>query len=144
MTKAQKELEEKDIERTRELLRELIKAGDRVYTILNHVSSSGMSRRITVVIPTNNSAGLGIRNISWYVAKVLGYKLYKNSHEIVVGGCGMDMGYHIVYSLSRALFREDFACIGAGCPSNDHVNGREIKEGEQHSDAGYALNHSWL
>ncbi len=42
---------------------------------------------------------------------------------IRVGGAGMDMGFHIVYSLSSALFRDGFGCIGERCRSNDHTNG---------------------
>ena len=40
---------------------------------------------------------------------------------LVVKGCGMDMGFHVVYTLSSLLFR-------------DTAKG----------DAGYCLNHAWL
>jgi hypothetical protein len=38
----------------------------------------------------------------------------------------MDMGFHVVYNLSSALYRGGFGCIGdkpVRCPSNDHSNG---------------------
>jgi hypothetical protein len=41
---------------------------------------------------------------------------------IIMGGCGMDMGFHLVYSLSSILYRNGYRCLGKGCPSNDHAN----------------------
>ena len=87
--------------------------------------------------------------MSHLVADVLGYRRAKDG-SLVVGGCGMDMGYSVAYGLSSTLFRDDFACIGEGCPSNDHANdndgswSREKNKGRQHSDGGYALRHSWI
>ena len=82
----------------------------------------------------------------------------------------MDMGFHLVYSLSYALWPDGFGCVGAGCPSNDHSNGdrdytphgptdangdpedRDPGPGEArdglvrhwHRDGGYALRQRWL
>lgn len=128
-------------------LRGVIKAGDTVYTSLSHVSRSGMLRHIGVYIPyVDDSGKQSIRRISWEVANILDYKTVPHGTDLKVGGCGMDMGYHVVYSLSRALFADGFPflCIGDNCPSNDHVNGTTITKGGQHSDGGYALNHQWL
>ena len=63
-----------------------------------------------------------------------------------VSGAGMDMGFWLVYTLSRALWPDGYACIGEGCPANDHSNGlREYTAGKhQHSDGGYALRQRWL
>lgn len=41
-----------------------------------------------------------------------------------MNGCGMDMGFSLVYDLGRVLFRDNFRCIGKGCPSSDHDNYR--------------------
>lgn len=137
-------------------LREWIKPGDTVYTVLDHISASGMSRAIRVVLlqtecKTINGQLIGKTvdlHPNYSVGKALGLRHWKrNGREqdaLVVGGCGMDMGYHIVYSLSRTLFPE-FHCIGENCPSNDHVNGdRDYTVGKLHSDGGYALRHRWL
>lgn len=130
-------------------LREWIKPGDTVYTVLDSVSSSGMSRQIRVVLIQcgENSAEPVTLHPNWAVGKALDMRHGKrNGRELdslTVGGCGMDMGFHIVYSLGRVLFPE-FKCIGKGCPSNDHVNGEPIKKGTKHSDGGYALRHRWL
>lgn len=122
-------------------LKDLLFVGDRVYTVLKHRSSSGMTRHISCYITNERE----IRDITWAVADILGYRISDRTGGMVVGGGGMDMGYHVVYSLSRVLFTAGFHCIGNGCPSNDHVNGdKNYKHSNLHKDGGYALRHSWL
>ncbi len=44
---------------------------------------------------------------------------------IVIGGCGMDMGFAIVNNLSETLYGRSaggYDCLGENCPSNDHTN----------------------
>jgi len=148
MTKTKKEKEEAR-ERAIAELRDFIKPGDTVFTVLTHVSSSGMSRRIKVLAQDGRANRNPIRDISWLVADALGYK-WNGEGSVVVGGCGMDMGFHVVYSLSRVLFADSFTCIGEGCRSNDHTNdrdgswSREKNKGRKHSYGGYAITHSWL
>ena len=116
--KAQKALE---AEYAREkLLTHYLTEGDTVYTVLRSVSSSGMSRTMSLKVVEDGR----IVDITYYAAAVLDYPLVEvnGSRALRVGGCGMDMGFHIVYSLSGGLFR---------------------KAGES-ADSGYLLNHSWL
>ena len=142
-------------------LKKLLKPGDTIYTRLCHVSKSGMMRVIDVYVIKDN---VPLR-ISWSTADATGFT-YNRKHEgVQVDGCGMDMGFEIVYSLSSALFPDGFGCIGKGeswgesCPSNDHSNGdrdytidgfqRIDSEGNEtvmhwHSSGGYALRHRWL
>jgi len=99
-------------------LREWFPKGSTVHTILRHVSYSGMSRDISVLgawIDDNGKVSFIHPNYS--ISKVLGWtlKTKNGSDTIRVGGCGMDMGFHLVYSLSSALYGD-----------------------------GYALNHHWL
>lgn len=135
------------------VLKAELKAGQRVYTALQHVSSNGMSRRIRVYVPCvdkHEPNKLGIWDITRLVARACGYRYNEDHHAIVIGGAGMDMGFSIVYSLSSVLFRTDFKCIGEHCRSNDHTNdrdgswSREKNVGRLHSDGGYALTHSWI
>ena len=77
---------------------------------------------------------------------------------VVVGGVGMDMGFHLVYSLGRALYPEGVPCTGSNgwtksgrpsklnaCQSNDHLNGdRTYSKSKTHSDGGYAFRQVWL
>lgn len=101
-------------------LRETLKPGTTVYTVLRHVSRSGMSRDIDVYVIEDGEP----RRITWTVAKAADLTYSRKAEAIKIGGCGMDMGFAIVYNLSRALYGQDhkFACIGEGCPSNDHAN----------------------
>lgn len=150
MTKAQTEKQE-----AIDQLREWLKPGDTVYTILESVSRSGMSRTIRVVVLKHEDGKVIDLHPNWSVAKAIGARLSKGNDGIVMGGCGMDMGFALVYSLSRALFRDTgFTCTGEDCPSNDHSNAYHDKrptkrtdpfwKGFQHSDPGYALKQRWL
>lgn len=144
------EAKRRAIEECKETLRKFVKPGDTVYTSLLSVSSSGMSRHITVHIPIIgqdewNKGELDIFNITGMVARVLGYRVNDRDGALVIGGCGMDMGHHVVYSLGRALFRDQkFTCIGSRCPSNDHTNGDRNYRPHVHSDEGYSLRQRWL
>jgi len=99
------------------LLSNYLKETNTVYTILRTRSSSGMSRTISLLV----SNGDGISDITYYAAQALGEKLIEaNGHRAIrVQGGGMDMGFHLVYSLSSVLF------------SGEHR-------------AGYVLSHRWL
>lgn len=146
-----KELAER--EEAREKLREIVKPGDVLKTILRHTSKSGMSRSISPVIDCED--------VSYLVARAIGEKVDQNHGGIKVGGCGMDMGFALVNSLSYALYPE-YRCTGRDgygkdrCPSNEHVNPqRDPNTGERigppakpdgkmmHKD-GYALQQEWL
>lgn len=120
---------------TIEELKGMLKPGDMLITLVTHVSKSGMTRDIRVF--TNDQ-----RDISYLVAKVLD-KSIKNG-GVRVGGCGMDMGFHVVYTLSSYLFHNGFTCTGVGCPSNDHSNGDRDFSPHHHNAGGYALRQRWL
>lgn len=132
-----------------EKLRELLPAGTTVYTILRKVSSSGMSRNISAIFIEDGEP----RDITYLLIQSGLFKRARNNAEgVVVGGCGMDMGFHLVYSLSRSLYPDGHACTGDSgrdgnrCPSNDHFNDRtqDYRTDRTHSDGGYALNQRWL
>lgn len=75
------------------------------YTIIRKVSASGMSRQISVKVVKEGR----LYDISFSMAKVLDYPLVQNAHNALrVNGCGMDMGFHIVSSLSRVLYGDDY------------------------------------
>ncbi len=109
-----------------ERLREWIKPGDTVYTILRHVSRSGMQREIGIVI-FHDGCDLHPNNA---VAKALGLRQGKRD-GVIIGGCGMDMGFEIVYRLGRAMW----------------PNGTPEPHGARDPmdcSGGYALKHRWL
>lgn len=122
-----------------------LKPGSTIYTSVKQVARSGMSRHISLYIVRNGE----IYDITYYVGVLLGSKRSPDTGGLVVGGCGMDMGFHTVYSLSRRLFPNGFKCVGSDCRSNDHFNDFECRrdtfKGKKHKgDGGYALNQRWL
>jgi hypothetical protein len=128
-----------DVTEARERLLEWLKPGDTVHTILRHVSRSGMQRTISLYKLGADRPYL----LDWSVAAVLGMTLDQRD-GVKVGGCGMDMGFHLVYNLGEHLWPDGFTCSGEGCQSCDHSNGDRNYARHQHSDGGYALRHQWL
>lgn len=102
-----------------ERLREWMPPGSTVYCVLRHRSRSGMQRQIGVVVMTPE----GPRHPNYAVGAVLGLRVNERGDGVFVNGCGMDMGWHLVFSLSSALYPDGFGCTGEGCHSNDHGNG---------------------
>lgn len=119
-------------------LREEFKPGDTVYTILRHRSKSGMMRYISPVVD--------MHDWTYQVATVTGRTVSDRYEGVRCDGCGMDMGFDLVYSLGACLFPDGFECIGEKCPSNDHSNGdRDYTPGHVvHKSGGYALRQRWL
>ena len=83
-------------------LKSMIRPGATVYTVIRSVAKSGMSRTMSVFIVKDGE----LQNITWYVGKVLDYPVRDvDGHRAIrVNGAGMDMGFHVVYSLSRVMF----------------------------------------
>ncbi len=119
-------------------LRKVLKPGDTIFTVLRHVSRSGMMRHISVL---KIESADRILDLDFNASKALGWSRVDKGDGVKVSGCGMDMGFHIVYSLSQELFPDGFDCIGKNCPSNDHVNRDDSKH---HTSGGYALRQKWL
>lgn len=121
-------------------LREMVKPGDTLHTVLRHVSRSGMSRGIDVYRIEGGDAHW----LSRLVAKAAGFPFDEKRKCLKVGGCGMNMGFHVVYELSSHLYPNGHECSGEGCNSNDHSNGDRNRKPHQHRDGGYALKQRWL
>ena len=103
-------------------LREMLSPGDTVFTVLRHVSASGMSRRIDLYAMRDNRPVF----LTGYASAAIGWSWGDKAGMVVRGG-NMDMGFHAVYTLSRTLFPDGFQ------DGND-----------QRRDGGYALRHEWL
>lgn len=114
-----------------EFLANLLKPGDKIHTILRHVSRSGMSRRISTIYIKDGSPA----DISPGVARVLELPYNYNQEGMRIDGFGMDMGFEIVYCLGRKLFPDGFKVEGVG--RNGDMSGWD-------KDGGYALKQSWL
>lgn len=81
-------------------LRKWIKEGDTVYTVLRHVSRSGMQRIIGVVVFLDGDP----IHPNYSVGTLLERAVKMNQDGVVCRGAGMDMGFDLVYSLSHAMF----------------------------------------
>jgi hypothetical protein len=88
---------------TADYLKSLLKPGDTVYTVLRSVSRSGMLRSISLKIIRTDGARPYLMDITGYAGDLLEYSRGKDG-GLRVSGCGMDMGFHVVYNLSRVLF----------------------------------------
>lgn len=98
--------------------RRVDKKGTTIYTKVTHVARSGMSRSIECFVIVDNEPV----NLTWAVARILGDPCDQKNGGVKVGGCGMDMGFHIVNYLSYSL--------------HGHHNAHPL--------AGYTLEHRWL
>ena len=111
-------------------LRKVLKPGDTVYTVLRYVSRSGMYRVISLLIVKKGE----IKCIDYLAAELL--EGWDRKHEgCKASGCGMDMGFHLVYNLGRVLFPRGFK-TWPGYWRNEPL--------EFDKDGGYAFHQRWL
>jgi hypothetical protein len=118
--KEQKALDVQDAKK--QLLAHYVSEGSTVYTVLRSVSSSGMSRTLSLKVAKEGK----ILDLTYYAGIVLDWPIVEvnGSRALRVGGCGMDMGFHTVYSPYPVFY--------------------SVKRARKmHCDAGYALNHAW-
>jgi hypothetical protein len=103
-------------------LRELLPPGSTVYTILRHVSRSGMQRKISCYAFLAESDG-SIRPywLDSFISKATGLPLDRKYEALTVNGCGMDMGHAIVDDIAWA-----------------------IRQDPETSTVPYRLSHRWL
>jgi hypothetical protein len=131
MTKAEKAAAITD---AMEMLNKFLKPGSKVYTVVRSVAKSGMSRTIDLYTIHEGE----MMYLSGYAATVLDYRR-TDQGALKVSGCGMDMCFHIVYSLSRKMFPNGFVPADAGRHGR---NGSDPKAVD--TDGGYALRQEHL
>jgi hypothetical protein len=134
-------------------LRKMLKPGMTVHTILRHCSRSGMMRHISLLVsvpaqvdvyaknpdgstnydakPRRKRAGCEMRDISYLAAGAMDLRLADDG-GIKIGGCGMDMGFDLVYRLGATLWPK-----GTRKPHG-------TRNGEPDSAGGYALKQRWM
>jgi len=110
-------------------LREILKPGQEIYTQCEHVSSSGMTRWLDVYAVKDDGR---IHNITWDVCAAADFTFCSRRGRLKIEGCGMDMGFNVVYCLGLSLWP-------AGTPEP-----HGMRNGEPDSNGGYALRHRWL
>lgn len=139
-------------------LRKQLKPGDTVFSVLRHVSRSGMSRRISFCVIRKGQPYW----LDYNIGRALEYSRPSNGDGLRVDGCGMDMGFSVVHNLGYALWG---ALVRAGGSKATALRARMAKvdtirhylcQGgakmppiDKPADvwfgaAGYALNHRWM
>ena len=137
-------------------LREVLKPGDTLFTILRNVSRSGMRREISIIKLVSAD---DYRIWDHAIARALGCSL--GDRGVHIRGGGMDMGFEIVYQLGQALFPDGFGVSGT-TPNGRKVRPKTKAEAATlvakgakfrdrngdpsgwDNDGGYALNQRWL
>lgn len=107
-TKAERE---QDRSEARDRLRDMLERStprdrsDRpvMYVSCPHVARSGMSRAIVPRLIVDGE----LLNVTGCVSDLLGWPMHRGGEGVRVDGCGMDMGFHLVYSVASILYRED-------------------------------------
>jgi len=108
---SKRKLNAEELERYRGYLLETCPPGTRVFTILRHVSRSGMTRVVDLVvaIPATETQPAHLSSIGYNAAMLMGWRWDADRQGIVVTGCGMDMGFHVVNELSYRLHGDGYA-----------------------------------
>lgn len=120
-------------------LRKHLRPGSTVYLILRHVSKSGMLRRVSPIIRHKKGHFL---HLDHWAAQCL-YPESRTISKIGGGdgvpmhGCGMDMGFELVYLLGRYLWPKGGKQPKGIYPRNGDTSGIE-------TDGGYMLRYHWL
>lgn len=156
VTKAEKERRARVRRESADILRGLYPIGSSVPMRVEYVSRSGMRRHVSVWHRDKRGS---VSNVSRMVAEAVGMSLNGRGDAVVVDGCGMDMLFHLVYTLSYNLYPDGVPCTGYrysgkrgngryvyGCRSNDHSNDPYAgwTRGKKHSDGGYALDYGYM
>lgn len=142
-------------------LKDWIKPGDTLHTQIKTVSRSGMSRVIQVIKIGCNKGEPSLSYLGYNIALVLDWKYDREREGVKVGGCGMDMGFHMVHTLGYALYGAK-AQFGTDADAVSlrkelfkadpfyYTQGGQPKPDPRKADrlwfggAGYALKQSWL
>ncbi len=119
-------------------LRQDLKPGDVIHTLIRGVAPSGMSRHIDVYRFVVEDGRVRKYWLSPRVAAICGYTFDEKKECIRISGCGMDMGHHIVYSLSRRLFPDGFGECGIG-PGGHNIRPETQDQVARAKAAGYAF-----
>lgn len=138
-------------EQAAERLRDEFPPGSTARTILRNVSRSGMQRSIDVYSIKDGETHW----LSPYVAVLLDETWDNDRDAIKVGGAGMDMGFHVVYSMSASLYghAQDGRSrkMQPRYPLSERDKRRLARWRKKersypgaNTSGGYAVNHKWI
>jgi len=144
---AKKLWSDEEVTEAKKYLESILTVGMTVYTVSRKPVSRSGTRIIGVLVPRINESGnLSILDITRSVAIVTGSRYNRDFYGVVTGGWGMDFGFHVVYSLGRAMYPDGVLCAGRRkCYSNDHFNGdKNYSKNHKHGDGGYSFHQEWI
>lgn len=111
--------------------------GTTIDVILRSVSRSGMMRQLSLLVVDQEGR---LRDITYRVSLAIDNPTNDRGY-LSMGGCGMDMGFAAVYSLSYAL--HGYESKGQGIEAERQ--GRPLRDTDpENYRAGYTLRHNWL
>ena len=93
------------VDYSKEMLLNYFPKGSTVYLVIRQVSRSGMYRHISVQAIKDKE----VNYLSFHVANILKWTYKDKTNSVGVGGCGMDMGFHLVYTLASVLYNDGYA-----------------------------------
>lgn len=99
MSDANKAVRDERLQWATKYLRKLCRPGTRIYTLISHVSRSGMTRHVRLFVVSKGR----IAEITGPVASVCGNSVARDNYGLKVGGCGFGAGCDTVNSLSFQL-----------------------------------------
>jgi hypothetical protein len=138
-----------------------IKPGDTLHTQIKTVSRSGMSRVIQVIKIGCDNGKPSLDYLGYTIAQAMEWKYDREREGVKVGGCGMDMGFHLVHTLGYVLYgakaqygtdadaiklrkqlfdADPFYYTQGGTPKPDPRKADRLWFG----GAGYALKQQWI
>lgn len=119
---------------TIQTIKEQVRKGNRIiYTNLRSVSRSGMMRKIDVYMMIDNQP----LYLNALIEDIGLYKRDRQTWALKVPGCGMDMGFSVVYNLSSFLYSDAEEIVSLKIPGR---NGEQFEK----TDGGYVLEQWWL
>lgn len=89
----------------RDGLKAMLPKGAKVHTLVRSVSSSGMSRRISVFAIIEGD----LVNLDWHIERAGIAKRRANRQGLYIQGCGMDMCFALTYDIAIALHDDGYS-----------------------------------
>lgn len=86
-------------------LKAMLPKGSKIYTLVRSVSSSGMSRRISIFIVDDNE----LINLDRYIERSGIAKRRANKQGLYIQGTGMDMCFALTYDIAMTLHGDGYS-----------------------------------
>jgi hypothetical protein len=118
-------------------LKTYLKPGDEIQLILRHRSRSGMFRRISPILQHRKRGTLHLDYLFHRAFNPESSKRVGGGDGVPVSGCGMDMGFHLVYTVAAYMWPKGAKLPKGMCGRNGDKSGYE-------TSGGYLLKSHWL